>query len=123
MWFKLKILKQLRRLRREQRDHHVEMKELLMSKFKSVNDALTRIDEATTAVASELRDLKNQIAEGMTPSEARAVQDRAEQLATHLEGIGKDESNPTPEIPPPVTPEPTPESTPGEDTLPPPSNG
>lgn len=62
--------------------------------------ALDRIDTATTSIATQLRDLKDQIANQGLPAELEErVLSRLETSATQLEAVGQSVENPTPEIP------------------------
>lgn len=63
--------------------------------------ALTRIDTATTAIAQQLRDLRDQIAGGGLSAEVEAqVLTQLETSATQLEAVGQSVENPVPPIPP-----------------------
>ncbi len=92
--------------------HHYDDK--LFTEIKSINDktrkimatveqfeaALSRIDTATTNIASELQSLKDQIANQGLPSDVEAnVLARLDAAATKLEGIGGNVENPVPDEP------------------------
>lgn len=70
----------------------------LEARMEAFDAALGRIDAATTAVAEEIRELKDQIAAGgLTPEQEADVLARLEAAAARLEGIGADPENPVPE--------------------------
>lgn len=73
----------------------------IMAKQEQFDAVITRIDAATTAIADQLRDLKEQLTNaGLSAEVEAAVLARLETSATQLEAVGKDPENPVPEIPP-----------------------
>lgn len=61
---------------------------------------LNRIDVATTNIANELRDIKDQVKKYGLPAEAETnIFNRLEAAATQLEAIGKQDSSPVAESP------------------------
>lgn len=72
----------------------------IMATQEQFESALTRIDAATTAIADQLRDLRDQITNAGLSAEVEAsVLARLETAATQLEAVGQSVENPTPEIP------------------------
>jgi hypothetical protein len=67
----------------------------------SMQDLLTRIDAATTAVGTEIQTLRGQITTGMSDADVQAVDAKLGNLADQLEALGKD-----PNVPPPAPPTP-----------------
>ena len=67
-----------------------------MSTAAELNEKLDRIDAATNKVAADVRALAAQIGAGMTPEQVQAAVDRAEAIATALEGLDAE----TPDLPP-----------------------
>lgn len=63
------------------------IKEVIVAN-KRIEDALGRIDAATTAVANEIRALKDQIGTGMSQTDVDAIGAQLEDKATKLEAIG-----------------------------------
>lgn len=73
----------------------------IMATIEQFELALSRIDTATTNIADELRDLKDQIAGGGLSAELEAsVLARLEAKATQLEEMSQTVENPVPEVPP-----------------------
>jgi hypothetical protein len=84
----------------------VELKEqgvLIVATLADFQNALTRIDTATTEIAADIQRLLDKIAAGgLTDAEEATVLDQIGALATRLEGIGASVENPVP--PPTPTP-------------------
>lgn len=73
-----------------------------MATIEQFEAALNRIDAATTNIANELRDLKDQIAgQGLSAEVEANVLARLEAKATQLEEMSQTVENPVPE--PPIT--------------------
>jgi hypothetical protein len=68
----------------------------------NLQDVLTRLDTATTAVATRIRELTDRIRTGMTQEDVTFVTDQLGQLATHLEAMAHDPDNPVPPAPAPT---------------------
>lgn len=76
-----------------------------MATLAQFETALTRIDTATTAIAQQLRDLKDQVTNaGLSADVEAQVLSRLETAATQLEAVGQSVENPVPPV------EPTPEA-------------
>lgn len=70
----------------------------IMATIEQFEAALGRIDAATTRIAGDIRDLKDQIANQGLPGDVEAtVLAALEAKATALEAIGKDVENPVPD--------------------------
>jgi hypothetical protein len=83
-------------------DSHTARLEALMAVAQNVRDVLTRIDAATTQIATRIRDLLAE--QGLNTDEKAAF----EPLLKQLEDMGKNPEQPVPEPVPPVEPtEPT----------------
>jgi hypothetical protein len=71
----------------------------IMADIQQFEAALNRIDTATTNIAQQLRDLKDQIANGGLSAEVEAtVLGRLETAATQLEAVGQSVENPVPPV-------------------------
>lgn len=80
-------------------------KELMARTQEQWESILTRIDAATTNIAQQLRDLKDQIAnQGLPADVEEAIFTRLDTAATQLEQVGASPENPVPPV------EPTPEA-------------
>lgn len=74
-----------------------------MASLEQFETALSRIDAATTNIANQLRDLRDQIANQGLPADVEStVLTRLETAATQLEAVGQSVENPVPPIEPPV---------------------
>lgn len=72
-----------------------------MATIEQFESALSRIDAATTNIANQLRDLKDQIAnQGLSAEVEANVLSRLETAASQLEQVGQSVENPTPDVPP-----------------------
>lgn len=72
----------------------------IMASLEQFQSALDRIDAATTKIAGQLRDLKDQITNAGLPAELeQQVLTRLETSATQLEAVGTSVENPAPVIP------------------------
>lgn len=60
------------------------------------NAVIKRIDEATNAIADEIKALKDQISGGLSADEAGPILATLDSLAGKLETIGHDPNNPVP---------------------------
>ena len=70
----------------------------IMATIEQFESALNRIDTATTSIANQLRDLKDQISnQGLSADVEANVLARLETAATQLEAVGKSVENPVPE--------------------------
>lgn len=77
-----------------------------MSKQEQFESVLSRIDTATTKIADQLRELKDQIANQGLPAEVEdQVLARLETAATQLEAVGASPENPVPDVPDTPNPE------------------
>jgi hypothetical protein len=75
----------------------------IMATIEQFESALSRIDTATTNIANQLRDLKDQIAnQGLSADVEANVLARLETAATQLEAVGTSVENPVPPVEPPV---------------------
>jgi chromosome segregation ATPase len=75
----------------------------IMASLEQFESALSRIDTATTNIANQLRDLKDQIAnQGLPADVENTVLSRLETAATQLEQVGQSVENPVPPVEPPV---------------------
>lgn len=74
----------------------------IMSKATDIQQLVTDINTATNEVASDLERLRNQIAGGLSASEADAVVAELDTLKNRLTVLGQDPENPVPEPTPPV---------------------
>jgi archaellum component FlaC len=73
----------------------------IMASQQQFETALNRIDAATTAIATQLRDLKEQLTNaGLSADVEAQVLTRLETAATQLEAVGQSVENPVPPIPP-----------------------
>lgn len=73
----------------------------IMATIEQFESALSRIDTATTNIANQLRDLKDQIAnQGLSADVEASVLGRLETAATQLEAVGQSVENPVPPTPP-----------------------
>lgn len=64
------------------------------------NEVLSRIDTATSTIATKITDLQEEIkGAGLPESVEQSVLTRLGTIATTLEGLAKDPENPTPEEP------------------------
>jgi len=71
-----------------------------MATLEQFEAALARIDTATTNIANQLTELRDQIAGAGLPAEQEAtVLTRLTSLATQLESMAQTPENPTPEEP------------------------
>lgn len=69
----------------------------IMADIQQFEAALNRIDTATTNIANQLRDLKDQLANQGLPSDVEnTVLARLEAAATQLEAVGQSVENPVP---------------------------
>jgi hypothetical protein len=70
---------------------------ILEGRMNDFDTSLARIDAATTEVANDLRELREQLANGVavTPEQLAALAAAADRL----EGIGADPTNPVPDVP------------------------
>lgn len=67
----------------------------IMATIEQFEAALTRIDTATTNIANQLRDLKDQIAnQGLSTEVEESVLGRLETAATQLEAVGQSVETP-----------------------------
>jgi hypothetical protein len=83
-----------------------DVKEIKM-KLKDFEEAFARVDEATTAIGTKLRELAEKVANGgMTAEEEAQVAERLQALAGTLETMGSDPTDPIPNPVPedPATP-------------------
>jgi hypothetical protein len=72
----------------------------IMASIEQFEAALTRIDTATTNIANQLRDLKDQIAnQGLSQELENTILTRLETAAAQLEQVGQSVENPVPEPP------------------------
>jgi GTP1/Obg family GTP-binding protein len=73
----------------------------IMADIQAFETALTRIDTATTNIANQLRDLKDQLAnQGLPADVENSVLARLESAASQLEAVGQSVENPVPPTPP-----------------------
>jgi septal ring factor EnvC (AmiA/AmiB activator) len=75
----------------------------IMADIQAFETALTRIDAATTNIANQLRELKDQLAnQGLPADVENTVLARLESAASQLEAVGQSVENPVPPVEPPI---------------------
>lgn len=77
--------------------NHLKTKSI-MNKQERFDQALARMDEATTEIANDLKNLRSEIAAGSVTDESLA---KLEANIATLDELGKDPENPVPETPTP----------------------
>lgn len=82
-----------------------ELRDLKMSAKQQFDELNAKLDAATDEIAKDLKDLRDQLKDGMTSQEVQEVRDTLTAKITRLEEMGKDPADPIPE----PTPEPTPD--------------
>ena len=68
----------------------------IMADQQSLLAGMQQIDAETNRIAGVLNDLKNQIAQGMTPEQVTQVQNQLDMQIAKLKGVGADPDNPVP---------------------------
>lgn len=68
----------------------------VMNNLEQFNAVLGRIDDATTNIAADIRNLKDQIGTGLTQEEVNQLKNQLEQKASQLEQIAADTEDPVP---------------------------
>lgn len=67
-----------------------------------LTDALDKINADTSALATVVQSLRDRIGTGMSQADVDAVKARLDEVATRLEGIASDPSQPVPPGPTPA---------------------
>jgi ABC-type transporter Mla subunit MlaD len=81
-------------------DQIINLNKTQMATLEQFESALNRIDTATTGIADQLRDLKEQLTNaGLSADVEAQVLSRLETAATQLEAVGTSVENPVPEPP------------------------